>query len=370
MSKSTKTRVGVIGCGAISAIYLKNCHQFFRNLEVAACADLLRDKAEARAKEFGVAQVLSVEDLLAAPDVDLVLKLMVPKTHADIALAALQAGKHVHSEKPLATCLEAGKKVVETARRRKLRVGCAPDTFLGAGLQTCRKLIDDGWIGKPVAATAFMLGHGPEGWHPNPEFFYEIGGGPMLDMGPYYLTALVSLIGPIKRVTGSTRATFPTRTITCPAKYGKIVKVETPTHLAGVVDFANGAIGTIITSFDVWGHHLPCIEIHGTEGSMQVPDPNGFGGEILLRRAGVKEWQAVPLAYGYAENSRGIGVADMANAIVAKRPHRANGDLAYHVLDVMLAFQDASESGRHVEIESTCQRPAPLPLGLRAGELD
>lgn len=370
MSKSSKARIGVIGCGNISGIYLKNFQQLFRNTEVVACADLECDKAEARAKEFNVPSVLSVEDLLASPDVDIVLNLTIPKVHASVALEALKAGKHVHGEKPLAICIEDGRKVLECARRRKLRVGCAPDTFLGAGLQTCRKLIDDGWIGKPVAATAFMMGRGPEGWHPNPEFFYQIGGGPMLDMGPYYLTALVNLIGPIKRVTGSTRITFPNRMITSQAKYGKMMKVETPTHLAGVMDFANGAVGTIITSFDVCGHHLPCIEIHGTDGSMQVPDPNGFGGDILVRRLGAKDWQAVPHSHTYAENSRGIGVADMASAIVAKRPHRANGDLAFHVLDVMLAFQDASESGRHVELKSTCDRPVPLPLGIRLGEID
>lgn len=365
-----KTRIGVIGCGAISGIYFKNCHTFFRHTEVVACADLVREKAEAAAKEFGIPSVLKVEDLLSAPDVDIVLNLTVPKAHAAVALAALHAGKHVHGEKPLATGLEDGRKIVELARRKKLRVGSAPDTFLGAGIQTCRKLIDDGWIGTPIAATAFMMCRGHESWHPSPEFYYEVGGGPMLDMGPYYLTALVNLIGPVKRVTGSTRMVFPTRTITSQPKYGKVVKVETPTHIAGVIDFTNGAVGTIVTSFDVVSHHMPCIEIHGSEGSLQVPDPNCFGGEILIRRFGVKEWQAVPHSHIYAENSRGIGVADMASAIVAKRPHRANGDLAYHVLDVMLAFQDASDSGRHVEIESTCARPAPLPLGLRAGELD
>ncbi len=371
MAKSSKTRVGVIGCGNISGIYLKNCQQLFRNLEVVACADMLREKAEERAKEFNVPSVRSVDELLTSPDVDIVLNLTVPNVHASVTMQALKAGKHVHGEKPLAICLEDGRKVVDLARRQKLRVGSAPDTFLGAGLQTCRKLIDDGWIGKPVAATAFMMGRGPEGWHPNPEFFYKVGGGPMLDMGPYYLTALVNLIGPIKRVTGSTQISYPLRTITSAAKYGETIKVETPTHLAGVVDFANGAVGTIIMSFDIMGgHHLPCIEIHGSEGSMQVPDPNGFGGDILVRRLGAKDWQAVPHSHVYAENSRGIGVADMAAAIAARRPHRASGDLAYHVLDVMLAFQDASDSGRHVAIKSTCERPAPLPLGLRVGEID
>jgi predicted dehydrogenase len=369
MSKATKTRVGVIGCGAISGIYFKNCHQLFRNLEVVACADLVREKAEAAAKEYGIASVRSVEELIAAPDVDIVLNLTVPKVHAALALAALQAGKHVYGEKPLATGLEDGQTILELARRKKLRVGSAPDTFLGAGLQTCRKLLDDGWIGTPIAATAFFMCSGPESWHPNPEFFYEMGGGPILDMGPYYLTALVNLIGPIARVTGSTRITYPTRLITSQPKYGKLAKVETPTHIAGVLDFANGAVGTLITSFDVVNHHLPCLEIHGTEGSLQVPDPNGFGGEIQIYRRGAQQWQAVPHTHGYAENSRGMGVADMAQAITTKRPHRACAELAYHVLDVMLAFQDASESGRHVEIESTCERPAPLPLGLRPGEI-
>ncbi|MEI6211212.1 MAG: Gfo/Idh/MocA family oxidoreductase [bacterium] len=370
MAKTAKTRIGVIGCGNISGIYFQNCHKFFHNTEVVACADLVREKAEAAAKEYGVPSVRTVEDLLSSPDVDIVLNLTVPKVHATIALAALQAGKHVHGEKPLATCLEDGRKIVDLAKRKKLRVGSAPDTFLGAGIQTCRKLIDDGWIGKPVAATAFMMCRGHESWHPSPEFYYEVGGGPMLDMGPYYLTALVNLLGPIRRVTGSTRVTFPTRTITSQPKSGKLVKVETPTHLAGVLDFDSGAVGTIITSFDIVNHHLPCIEIHGSEGSLQVPDPNSFGGEVLLYRAGAPEWQRIPYSHGYAENSRGIGVADMASAIATKRPHRASSDLAYHVLDVMLAFQDASDTDRHVKIESTCSRPAALPMGLRPGELD
>ncbi len=369
MKISAKTRVGIVGCGVISGIYVKNCQQVFRNLEVIACADLIHPRAEACAKEYGVPQVLSIQELLASPDVDIVLNLTPPKAHAALALAALRAGKHIYGEKPLATCLEDGSKVLEAARRRALRVGSAPDTFLGAGLQTCRKLIDDGWIGKPIAATAFMLNHGPESWHPDPAFFYQFGGGPMLDMGPYYLTALVNLIGPIRRVTGSSRASFPTRLITSEPRFGQRLKVETPTHLSGVLDFANGAVGTIVTSFDVWGHHLLCIEIHGSEGSLQVPDPNTFGGEIKIRRADAKEWQPVPHTHGNAENNRGIGLADMAHAIATRRPHRASGDLAYHVLDVMLAFQDASDTGHHVEIESACTRPAPLPLGLRTGEV-
>lgn len=192
----------------------------------------------------------------------------------------------------------------------------------------------------------------------------------MLDMGPYYLTALVSLIGPIKRVTGSARITFPERVITSAPKYGKRIKVETPTHIAGVLDFQNGAIGTIITSFDIWSAQLPWIEVYGSEGSLRVPDPNTFGGPVFVRRRDAKEWTEIPLTHGYAENSRGIGVADMAYAVSSGRLHRANGEMAYHVLDVMYGFLDASESGAHYNVASSCARPAALPIDLRHGQLD
>ena len=287
-----------------------------------------------------------------------------------MARSALAAGKHVYNEKPLAVTGEDGRALLSAADKAGLRIGGAPDTFLGAGLQTCRKLIDDGWIGQPVAATAFMTCHGHESWHPDPEFYYKPGGGPMLDMGPYYLTALVALMGPVKRVTGSTRIPFPERLITSRPKSGTKITVEVPTHVAGVLDFAGGAVATIITSFDVWAANLPRIEIYGTEGSLSVPDPNGFAGPVRLRRAGDEQWADVPLTHPYAENSRGIGVADMACALRSGRDHRASGELACHVLDVMHAFQDASEQGRHVHPESTCRRPAPLPTGLRTGTLD
>jgi predicted dehydrogenase len=242
-----------------------------------------------------------------------------------------------------------------------VRVGCAPDTFLGGGIQTCRKLIDDGWIGAPVAAVAFMMSHGWESWHPDPEFYYELGGGPMLDMGPYYLTALVSLLGPIVRVTGSARISFPERTIGSGPKQGQKIAVETPTHVAGVLDFGGGAVATIITSFDVWAANLPRIEIYGSAGSLSVPDPNTFGGPVRIRLAGEGEWRDVPLTHGFTENSRGLGVADMAHAIRAGRPHCASGELAYHVLDVMAAFEEASAAGRHVPITSGPPRVAALP---------
>ncbi len=361
-------KVGIVGCGTISGIYLKN-GAIFDTIEVVACADIDMDRAKARAEEYGVPKACTVEELLADPEVEIVVNLTIPKAHASVARAAIEAGKSVYNEKPLAVEREEGRALLEMARAKGVLIGGAPDTFLGGGLQTCRKLIDDGWIGEPVAANAFMMSHGHESWHPDPDFYYQPGGGPMFDMGPYYLTALVALIGPIARVTGSTRITFPERTITSKPKYGTKIKVNTPTHIAGTLDFANGAVGTIITTFDVWGSRLPNIEIHGTEGSLSVPDPNTFGGPVRIRRAGEKEWSDVPLTHSYVENSRGLGVADMALALRTGRPHRANGALAYHVLDCMHAFQESSESDRHVRIESTCERPDPLPMGLRVGEL-
>jgi predicted dehydrogenase len=364
------TKVGIIGCGNISGIYLKNGTQTFEILEIAACADLMMERAEAQAEAYGVARACTVEELLDDPEIEIVINLTTPQAHFPVAMQAIEAGKSVHNEKPLTLTREQGQQLLEAAEKQGVRVGCAPDTFMGGGLQTCRKLIDDGWIGEPVAATAFMAGHGHESWHPSPVFYYEVGGGPMFDMGPYYLTALVNLMGPVQRVSGEARITFPQRTITSQPLYGTVIDVETPTHIASTLQFASGAVGTIITSFDVWSHNLPRIEIYGTQGSLSVPDPNGFGGPVRVRRAGDDAWHDVPLTHGYAENSRGIGVADMAYALRSGRGHRANGALAYHVLDIMQATLDTAEQGRHIELASTCERPAALPLGLRPGQLD
>ncbi|HUX75014.1 MAG TPA: Gfo/Idh/MocA family oxidoreductase [Anaerolineae bacterium] len=365
---ATRAKVGLIGCGNISGAYVKGCTAF-RILDVVACADIVTSRAEARAREFGIPNACPVDELLSDPEIQIVVNLTVPQAHAEVSLAAISAGKNVHSEKPLAVAREDGRRVLAAAREQRVLVGCAPDTFLGGGLQTCRKLIDDGWIGKPVAATAFMTSRGPESWHPDPEFLYQLGAGPLFDMGPYYLTALVNLLGPVKRVTGSTQISFPERLITSQPHYGTEIKVRTPTHVAGVVDFGSGAVGTIITSFDVWAANLPRIEIYGSEGSLSVPDPNTFGGPVRIWRPEAGEWREVPLTHS-TDVGRGIGVADMAHALAYGRPHRASGELAYHVLDVMHAFEEASKTGGHVEIESHCPRPAPLPMGLRPGELD
>jgi len=357
--------VGIVGCGNISPIYIENLSNFPAT-RVVAVADLDPNRARERASAYGIPRAGAPGVVLDDPDIAVVVNLTVPKAHAEVAFQALNAGKHVYNEKPLAVSRADGADMLRIAGEHNLRVGAAPDTFLGAGIQTCRELIDQGAIGTPVAGHASMLCHGHESWHPSPEFYYEIGGGPLFDMGPYYLTALVALLGPIRRVAGATAVTFPTRTITSEPKKGRTIAVETPTHLAAVLDFAAGPIVQLTTSFDIWGHTQPCIEIYGSEGSLSVPDPNGFGGPVRLCRAG-GEWHEVGLDRAYAQNSRGLGVLDMVLAEAEGRPHRASGGLAFHVLDVMHAVGESSDQGRHIDIHSGFEAPAPLPKeGLSA----
>ena len=357
-----KMKVGIVGCGNISDAYFNGCRAF-PILEVVACADLDLSRAKAKAEQHAVSRAYEVSALLADPEIDIVINLTVPKAHAEIAVGALESGKSVYNEKPLALQREEGQHMLRLAEDRGLRVGCAPDTFLGGGLQTSRKLIDDGWIGEPVAATAFMIGHGSEGWHPDPEFFYQPGAGPMFDMGPYYLTALVSLLGPMRRIAGSVRISFPERTITSQPKFGTKFKVTTPSHVTGVVDFHSGPIATLIMTFDVWASQLPRIEIYGSEGTLSVPDPNGLGGPVRVKRPGMDDWVEIPLIHNFTQPNRGIGVADMAHAIRSGRKHRASGQLANHMLDAMHSFLDSSREGRHIELQTTCDRPEPLALG-------
>ncbi|MDR2375485.1 MAG: Gfo/Idh/MocA family oxidoreductase [Treponema sp.] len=354
-------KIGIVGIGNISGIYLKNLNGMFgKRVKVTAVTDLIHERAAKANADYGIPHIKKTEDLINSPDVDIVLNITEPYNHYGVSLATVKAGKHIYTEKPVCAEREEAQEVLKIAAEKKVRVGNAPDTFLGAGIQTCRKLLDDGWIGKPVAAVAFMVGRGHENWHPGPEFYYKKGGGPMFDMGPYYLTALVNLIGPVARVSGSARKTFETRTITSEPLYGKIINVDVPTHIAGVMDFANGAVGTIITSFDVYSHTLPCIEIYGSEGTLRVPDPNTFGGPVYVKRFREEKWSEVPLLKNYPDNSRGLGLTDMAEAITEGRPHRASGELAYHVLDIMHGFHDASASGRYYDVKSTCSRPEPL----------
>jgi predicted dehydrogenase len=359
-------KVGIIGVGNISPAYIKGCRAF-DVLDLVACADIDLERAKRVAEENNIPHAYSVDEMLIDPDVEIVINLTIPAVHAEISMRALAAGKHVYSEKPLAVSLEDGRKIIEMAKERGLRVGCAPDTFLFAQHQTCRKAIDDGIIGTPVAAVGFMAGHGPEAWHPNPDFFYQPGGGPMFDMGPYYVTCLVHLLGPAVRVSGVARASFPERTA---GVDGHKIPVNVPTHYAGTIEFASGAIATLITSFDMWGHHLPVMEVYGSEGSITVPDPNGYNPrEVTVHKQGDKGWDVVPEGFR-AEWARGIGTADMAYGILTGRPHRASGDLALHVLEIMHAFETASRTGTYVALTTTVERPAPLPAELAERVLD
>lgn len=356
-------RVGVIGCGNISRAYAAKLRAL-PDLDLVACADIDADRARALAAEFEVPLVLTPDALSAHPEVDVVLNLTVPLAHAEVSGAALEAGRHVYSEKPLALDVAAGAALVELARARDLRLGCAPDTFLGAGLQTCRALLDAGAIGVPLAANAFFHGSGPESWHPDPRAFYQRGAGPLFDVGVYYVTALVALLGPVERVTGGARVSRARRMITSQPRAGTWMEVEVPTHVAGVLEHASGPLATLVASFDVPATRYRAIEVYGTEGTLSVPDPNTFGGPVQLRLAGDADWTDVPLSHGNAGESRGLGLADMVRAQRSGRPHRASGELALHVLEVMERIIAASESGRRQDLTTRLERPAPLPAGL------
>ena len=358
-------RVGLVGCGIISARYIEVSREL-PEFDIKACADQFPDAAKSRAEKYGL-QALSPEELYAAPDIDMVLNLTPPPAHYAVAKAALEAGKAVYSEKPLAATFAEGKELMALASEKNLRIGCAPDTFLGAGHQSARLYLDEGLVGAPVAATAFMMSRGHEYWHANPAFYYKPGGGPMLDMGVYYLTALVHLLGPVKRVTGSARATWSERMIHSEPHKGEIIEVEVPTFVVGLLDFECGAIGTIITTFDTQASGLPRIELYGETGTLNLPDPNTFGGPLQVRTHADDSWQELPLRFGHAGNSRGIGPADMAVSTVEDKRHRASGEVALHVLEIMESIHVASETGCHVELSTRCERPQPLPEGVYPG---
>lgn len=357
--------IGVIGCGVISEIYLKNA-ALFPQIEVRAVADLRPDAAAARARAFDVPAV-TPEDLLARDDIDIVLNLTIPAAHAEVGLAALAAGKHVYSEKPIASGLAEARALAEAAEAARLRLGCAPDTFLGGAHQTARALVDAGRIGTPCAGTAVLMLPGHERWHPDPDFYYQPGGGPLLDMGPYYVTAMVNLLGPVARVSALASRGRDTRTIAKGPRAGQSVPVEVATHVAGVMEFATGALVQIATSFEVRAHRHTPLELYGPGGSLLIPDPNRFDGTVELFEEG---WTPQPTRHAHGDgNYRGLGLADMAAAIVEGRPHRANGALALHVLEVMEALLASAEEGRAVAVRSTCQRPAPLAPGGATGQI-
>lgn len=389
-----KAGIGIVGCGTISGIYLTNLTKHFDNLEVIGCADIVLEKAIEAKTQYGLSKACSVDELMADPDVDIVVNLTIPAAHYEINMKALNAGKHIYCEKPFAISLSDADEILALAKRKNLLVGSAPDTFLGAGIQTCGRLIEDGVIGKPIGFTANLVTHGHELWHPAPVFYYKKGAGPMLDMGPYYLTALAYLLGPIKQIACFARTSESQREI-----QGKMVDVDVLTNYAGIVDFANGVIGNVNMSFDVWKSNQPGIEIYGTNGVIFVPDPNMFGGPVkVFRSAGLIEkinttcntpFERIMALQGFAtdefmtgepllypaedtdrSNMRGLGVSDMAQAFLDGRPNRANGELARHVVEALLAFEVSERENQIYQMKTTFDRPAPFPLGLELWEVD
>ena len=363
--KNRVANVGVIGCGAISSAYF-NAAKSFPNLKIVAVADIRPEATEAAAEKYGY-KAMSVAKLLADPQIEAVLNLTVPAAHAKMNERILKAGKHAYAEKPFALDRASGKRVMALAKKKKLQVGGAPDTFLGGAHQTCRELIDKDVIGKVTAGVALMLCHGPEAWHPNPSFYYLKGGGPLFDMGPYYITALVNMLGPVKRVAAINNRQMDTRIAGSEKIKGKKLPVKTDTHHSAILQFASGTVVTLVTSFDVWkGDGAWCIQLHGTKGSLRVPDPNCFGNEIKICMAGENEWKPAPIVHAHTDNMRSIGLADMCRAIHDKKtPARCGGELAFHVLDVMCSIEESSKAGKFIKVQSTCSRPAPLPRNGR-----
>ena len=363
------TNIGIVGVGCISGIYLENITNLYRDIRVIGVCDLVRERAENAVKQYNIPKIYNdMHELFADPEVDLVLNITRPYEHFEVSKAALLAGKHVYSEKPLGASWEEGRELVRIAEDKGLWIGGAPDTYLGAGIQTCRKLLDEGAIGDVVGATAFMPGHGPESWHPDPEFFYKYGGGPMMDMGPYYVTALINLLGGVKRIGGMTSIPFPKRVATCKEHNGEVIEVEVPTSYYGVLEFDSGVIASLLTSFDIWGAKLPIIEIYGSKGTLRVPDPNCFGGPVILHTP-EKGDEEIPLAFAYKENSRALGLAEMASAIEHGRSPRASWKQTLHVLEILTGFERASKAGQYLDLTTTYERTEPMDPTLPVGVL-
>lgn len=354
-------KVGMIGCGNISAQYLATFPSL-PDVELVAVADIDLERARTVAAAHEGVRALSVDELLADPEVETVLNLTIPAAHAEIDRRAIAAGKNVYSEKPFAVATADGAAVLEAAAVAGVLTGSAPDTVLGTGTQTARAAIDEGLIGTPIAATATMLTPGHERWHPAPDFYYVPGGGPLLDMGPYYIHALVTLLGPVASVIGASSRTRSQRTIGSGQRAGESIPVTTDTHVTGVLVHESGALSTLVMSFDAVATTIHPIEVHGSEGTLAVPDPNRFDGDVELHRLGGEGWETLPVSAGYPESSRGIGLQDMAER---GEGLRASGALGQHALEVMNGVLEAAASGSRVEITSTVERPAAVPLATR-----
>ena len=368
-------RIGIIGCGNVLSQYLDKA-AIHPEFTVVACADINQSVAQTQAEHYRIPKALDPAGLIGDPDIEVVVNFTPPAVHAEVTLDAIGAGKHVFTEKPFATTLKLADEIVNAAKAANVSVACAPATFLGGGMQTSRKLIDDGWIGKPVAATASFTCRGYEHWHPNIDPFYSPGAGPMLDIGPYLITNLINFFGPASRVSASAQRSSDTRPRPNAGPDDRDIEIAVPTHIAGTVDFASGAVATVITSWDMWNASLPYIEIYGTKGTLSTPNPDLYTGMPELRRGDPKDlseewypphggdWRDVPMTHR-GDAGRAIGLADMADALRTGRPIRTGAEFAYHALEVMLAFEESSNRGEHVQIESTCERPTPMaPVGV------
>ena len=367
--------VGLIGCGNISTIYLQNMASF-HGLTLVACADMRAEAAEAQAKLFNI-EALSIDALLARPDIHIVVNLTTPNAHFHVSLAALKTGKHVFGEKPITVNAEDAATLVAEANARGLKIGCAPDTFLGGGGQTARALVDSGAVGTILSGTCHLMSHGMEHWHPDPTFFFKPGGGPILDMAPYYLAALINLIGPVASVQARASTGFVERIVTAAGPMtGKAITVETPTTVMALLHFESGADIQFTMSWDVWKHSHPPIELYGTKGSLRVPDPNFFGGAVEYTEAG-GDWITVDTdtkPFGKPNwrspnwaptmpsraNYRCLGIAELASSVLHGTPQRASGALAAHALEAMQAMLTAGQTGETLHLTSRLDRPAPL----------
>lgn len=361
--------VGIIGCGSISNSYLELAPQF-KGFTIRACADLNMEAATKLAAQHDGLTARSIEDLLTSNDIDIIVNLTVPSAHYKVSTQILQAGKHVYSEKPFVLTLEEGQALQALAAKKGLRIGSAPDTFLGGSHQHARALIDQGAIGKVISGTCHVMSRGMEHWHPNPDFFFKAGGGPVLDIGPYYITNLIQLIGPITSVIAKSAIPNKQRLITSEPRNGDLIEVETPTTIHAVLEFANGALITLGASWDVQKHQHSPIEVYGSKGSLYIPDPNFFGGQLTMTE-GPNEVLPATWEHPFSipnqihgdkalANYRTAGLADMIQAIHADRPHRCSQELALHAVEVMLAILRAGETGQQIHISTTCERPAAL----------
>ena len=357
-----KMKIGLIGCGSISAAYLKNAKDLYSDFyEIVAVADILPEAAKKRAEEYGVPRVLTPDELINDPEIDIVLNLTIPMAHADVICQALEAGKHVYTEKPFGVSRADAQRIIDTMNKTGKRVGCAPDTFMSMPVQTALKAIEAGYIGDIMGANCLCIHptHGNENWHPQPFFFYQKGAGPMFDMGAYYLNILIAMMGPAESVMCMQTLNFPERLVKTQPHKGKYIHVEVPTHVCSMVKFASGAVVTFMNTLDVWNSKQPWIEVYGTKGTLILPDPNHFQGEVQISRLeyGPDKWTKVPDLLEYKDTQRGAGLADMIAAIQEDRPHRASAEMANHVVDIINAFDDSAASGAAYKLTTTCEKP-------------